>query len=242
MWLNMKKIDVYMPAKENECLLFQNNSNYLEIVENLKSNNICEISFRLIENNKEVLTKLYNSILAKYRSNEYSVDYVIFMHSDVNFNIENFVKHLLSLEDKYDIIGLAGSKKINLKATPLSWFTASNDRSDERYGYIVSKFNGMDIPSFFNENHPNVTDTETASVDGLCMILSKKIIDSDIKFDEQFENDFYDLDFCLQSMLNYNFTVGTMIEPTYHTSVGESILGTKFLEFENKFREKWNLT
>lgn len=238
----MKKIDVYMPSKETECLLFSNNPNYLDIVEHLKSNNICELSFKLIENNRIHLTTLYNNILSEYRSHKCSADYVVFMHSDVNFNIESFVSHIIGLGDKYDIIGLAGSKRLNLKATPLSWFTASNDRPDERYGYIVSKFNGMDITSFFNENHTDVTDTNTASIDGLCMILAKSVIDSDIKFDEQFENDFYDLDFCLQSQFNYNFNIGTMVEPTYHTSVGESILGEKFLQFENKFRQKWNLT
>lgn len=238
----MKKIDVYIPSKNFDCLLFENNKNFIEICDTLRNNNIADVKFNLLANNREVLTKLYNSILAKYRSNEYSADYVIFMHSDVNFNIENFVYHLLNLEDKYDIIGLAGSKKLNLKATPLSWFTASNDRPDERYGYIVSRFNDTEIPSFFNENHPDVRDTNTASIDGLCMIFTKKILESNIVFDEQFENDFYDLDFCLVALFDYNMKIGTMVEPAYHTSVGEAILTERFLEFEKRFREKHCLT
>jgi len=52
------------------------------------------------------------------------------------------------------------------------------------------------MTSFFNSHSPNVTDHEVSCIDGLCIIVSRKAIDSGIRFDDSVGKfDLYDTDF-----------------------------------------------
>ena len=70
--------------------------------------------------------------------------------------------------------------------------------------------------------------------------MSKKLIEKGFKFDESIAPyDFYDTDSSFQVILNYKGKLGVMVEPVFHESEGLGILKPEFLEYENKFREKW---
>lgn len=236
----MKTFQIYVPCKEKECM-FIDAPEYDETIERLRSTCKFDVQVHLIENNKDGLTKPYNRVLAEIRSSGNIPDFVLFMHSDVKFDIEKVFDHIVEVENKYDLIGFAGSKKMNFKASPLTWFTASNQFPNFRYGCITSLIHDQEIESLFNEYDPDAKDAQVGSIDGLCMVFTKKLLESDVCFDEQFFTDFYDLDLCMNCILKHKFKIGVLTDPVYHASVGFSVLSERFYEYEKLFRQKWDL-
>lgn len=235
----MSTIKIISTSKDNSILM--------ESIESVKQMNAVNTDFNInlklysFKNNRLGLSEHYNSLLAQERKLpiEERAEAFILIHGDVQFDSYSIIKRYLEIKDKYDLIGLAGAKKIKVSQSPLTWFTASKDYPDERYGIVKHDNFGE---SFFNgESHPDVKDTRVAAVDGLCMILGSNIINSDITFDEQFKYDFYDLDFCMNCNMNYKFKIGVMVEPVYHKSVGMSVLSIPFLEVEKVFKAKWKI-
>lgn len=237
----MTTIEIHVPCKNSECLLSKT-PEFNKDIESLKNDGI-NVSLILHEHNKKGLGELYNSILKDIRNAKKEIDYLFLMHSDVSFSLKEIVHRIIDVGDKYDLIGFAGTKKINLGRSPLTWFTGSHRFVEQRYGKITQNYlgRGLLVESFFNEKFPDTMDTEVACVDGLCLILTKTLIQSDILFDEKFKTDFYDLDFCLQTVISKKKKIGCVVVPVYHDSVGESVLTDKFLKIENDFRKKWGL-
>ena len=100
--------------------------------------------------------------------------------------------------------------------------------------------NGSEVRCFYNQYRPEIKDTEVVCIDGLCIILSKKLIEKGLRFDTGISDfDFYDTDVSFQTIFNYKGKIGVMIEPVFHESEGLGILKPEFIEYEKKFREKW---
>ena len=77
-------------------------------------------------------------------------------------------------------------------------------------------------------------------IDGLCLILSKKLIENGFRFDTGISDfDFYDTGASFKCLFEMKAKVGVMIEPVFHVSEGRGILNSKFTEDEKKFRERW---
>lgn len=190
-------------------------------------------------NNTQGLCECYNTILNKYRSLS-DTRFILLMHDDVSFNYENVIRRLIELEHKYDIIGFAGSEYVNLKTSPLTWFTASSSRPETRFGRITHADPPFCNESFFNINRADILDTNVVAIDGLCIMLTKGALKSDITFDEKFKFHFYDLDFSLTALKNFNLKLGVMVEPVIHTSVGKGILHSTYCNYEIDFRTKWD--
>jgi len=89
-----------------------------------------------------------------------------------------------------------------------------------------------------------VLDHEAACIDGLCIIMLKKAIEeSDILFDRTFSFSHYDTDFSMQCVLQKHLKLGVIVQKDLqHWSVGKSILTPEFMQSEEKFRAKWNMT
>lgn len=225
-------------SKEN--FLFAGHPKIKEQLEETEKTGITtKINF--LSNNSLSLTVAYNKFLDDIRENHKDTDYVILMHSDVAFDYAKLISTLEKLGDKYDLIGFAGTKKAKISQSPLTWFTGSIPFPEERFGKIAMKTGDNLSESFYNEKNPDVTDTRVALVDGLCLILNKKMLESDIRFDERFGNDFYDSDFCLQCLKNYDFKIGVIVMPVVHLSVGESVKSKQFLGVNKDFCEKWGI-
>ena len=100
--------------------------------------------------------------------------------------------------------------------------------------------NGSEVRCFYNQCNPDVKDTEVACIDGLCIILSKKLIEKGFRFDTGISDfDFYDTGASFKCLFEMKAKVGVMIEPVFHVSEGRGILNSKFTEDEKKFRERW---
>lgn len=199
------------------------------------------IDFMYVPNNVEHIAIVYNRVLREERASK-SYDYIVFMHSDVSFNAEAFMRHLKEIDGKYAIIGLCGTSILNVSQSPLNWWTGSNPTPYAKWGCVTHGELG-DQTSYFSEHSPNVMDAEVSCIDGLCIIFSKQALNSEIEFDENLGAfDFYDTDLSMQAVVNYKLKLGVMVQKDLcHYSVGRSILTPSFLDTEEKFRAKWNL-
>lgn len=213
--------------------------NFKMPLEKLSSSKSCAY---VIPNNKDSLAKVYNRYLSQTRQiKEYNTDFIVFMHADVEVDIDKLIAHAEEYKDKYDVMGLCGTSVMNVSQSPLNWWTASNPTPEARWGCVTHGELGNQ-KSFFGSHHPEVRDHEVACIDGLCIIFGPKAIASGIKFDEQFLFDCYDTDISLQAVLKYKFKLGVIIEESLkHYSVGRSILTDDFLMHEIDLRKKWQL-
>lgn len=235
----MLKIKIAIPCKEDvNNILLLNNTRTKEEIELLEKEGLAQIDIFVNPNNILTLTQFGNKMIEEAKD---SYDYLILMHSDVDLSLNEFVKHLIEVKDKYDIVGMAGTKKLFISQSPLTWFTGSHKYPNERYGRITHNHDGMMLESFFNKEKPEVFDTEAITIDGLLMCLDKKTMQNEkARFDEQFTYDFYDLDFCLNVQINTDLKIGIFIQPTIHKSLGKSVLTEEYLNPERKFRAKWS--
>lgn len=232
----MVKIHFVITDKEDKFLLCEDDFRNVQVPG-------VEISYTFNANNTNPLCVAYNAELAIARlKGEY--DHLVFIHGDVSFDVKEFVERLVALGDRYDMVGLAGTKKLDVSISPLNWFNGSRNSTNSRYGDITMSMNGNWTRCFYNENFdPEKKDVEVACIDGLCISFNRKMIEGEIMFDNALGGfDMYDTDISLQCILTYGYKVGVMILPTRHTSIGPGIMSESFKEVERKFRDKWNFT
>lgn len=138
------------------------------------------VDIHKISNNMMPLPELYNSILDDEKHKSY--DFIIFMHADVTLMIADLLEHIEECKDKYDVMGLCGCSKLTLKATPLNWFSGSIPYPTDRWGCVIHGEVG-DKMTFFSSHSPETTDHPASCIDGLCIVMSRKAIDSGLRFD-----------------------------------------------------------
>lgn len=201
---------------------------------------IADIDVDYVHNNTESLPRLYNKFLSIER-HEAKCDYLVLMHADVSFNASKFIEHLKQVGPKYDIIGLCGTSTLNVSQSPLNWWTGSNPTPYDKWGCVTHGELG-DQTSYFSDHSPNIMDAEVACIDGLCIIFTRRALESNIEFDESIGDfDFYDTDISCQAVMKYKLRLGVMVQKDLcHYSIGRSILTPSFLDNELKFRSKWN--
>ena len=198
--------------------------------------NVC---LNKIPNNTEKLTTIYNRIIEKHKDD--NTDFLILMHADVYINVNSLIAHIERCKEQYDVMGLCGCSKMSVSQSPLNWWTGSNPFPEHKWGCVTHGELGNQT-SFFNKHLPHVKDHAVSCIDGLCIILSKKAIQSGMRFDENFAFDFYDTDLSFQCVMKYKMKLGVLVEDSLnHYSVGKSILTKDFLKHEIYFRKKWNL-
>jgi hypothetical protein len=204
------------------------------------ANGLASIDVEYVENNVDGLPMVYNKFLADERQTK-KHDYLVLMHADVSFNARSFIEHLSRVGNKYGIIGLCGTSTLNVSQSPLNWWTGSNPTPYEKWGCVTHGELG-DQTSYFSEHSPNVTDAEVACIDGLCIVFTRRALETDLSFDESLGKfDFYDTDISCQAVMKYKLKLGVMVQKDLcHYSVGRSILTPSFLDTELKFRSKWN--
>lgn len=231
------KIKFVFVSKHKDFLMKEDDFNSLR-----NNDSALSIFTEFISDNKIDLPAIYNKQIDESinpNTHTCDFDYLILLHSDVVLNIDSFIQHLQEIDGKYDLIGLAGTKKLNASHIPLNWFTGSNLFTECRYGDVTMVENGKQRRSIYNKEK-EIRDTQVVCIDGLCLIISKKLIESGLRFDENIAPfDFYDTDISFQAIFKYKAKVGVMVEPVFHESVGKGILKEQFLEYDKKFKEKW---
>lgn len=183
--------------------------------------------------NAKSLGEVYNKYFDKLDS-----DYIICIHDDVIIDDINFFDKIEQYSENFDIMGVAGGCNFSFKRYDrLSWMSVLNQQTDLA-GCVRHKVMPKDDKiEIFNCSNYGPCPKKVLSIDGLIMIFNKKAYKS-IKFDPQFNFDFYDLDLCFTAYKN-KLNVGVVPISVTHMSCGEGILKQSYLEEQQKFIKKW---
>lgn len=188
-------------------------------------------------NNTRKITELFNEELND--SFNWGYDFSIMMHADVYIDLEKLIRHIEECSGKYDIMGLCGCEKISISESPLNWFCGSRKFPEGRWGCVThGELNNH--KSFFNYDRPGITDHGVSCIDGLCMIFSRKAIESGLRFDENLGFNCYDTQISLDAVMKFKLKLGVLVEQDLmHFSVGKSILEDKFFDDEIILRKRF---
>ena len=175
------------------------------------------IELRLFKSNTEGLPAVYNIAIEEAQSDP---AILIFIHDDVYLNDFYWATHLLEALKVFDIVGLAGNKR--RLPGQVSWMYL-----DEQF--TCDHFDNLSGVLGHGEGFPNLTQLsvygdpgqEVKILDGVLLAMrSETLIDRDLRFDPQFDFDFYDLDFCRQAELRH-IKMGTWAISAIHASAGK---------------------
>lgn len=169
----------------------------------------------LFENNATGLATLYNAAIEQAAS---SPAILVFVHDDVSIQDFFWTERIREALAQFDIVGLAG----NRRRSPLqpAWAFATRDFKWDSPEYLSGTVgHGKGFPcdevTYFGPSG-----AECKLLDGLMLIAdSARLIGAGVRFDEQFEFHFYDMDFCRQAELK-GLRMGTWPISVVHESAG----------------------
>jgi hypothetical protein len=161
--------------------------------------------------NKDGLPKIYN----KFVNESYKDKKVIFVHDDVLIE-DLFIFEKLDIAfEKYDIVGLAGSRKCDLSKPP-AWHLMSN--REDHIGEVAHSYEKRVWTTCFGP-----TESRALVLDGLFLAVNvNRLLDTNTKFDENFEFHHYDITFCLNSNKN-KLKMGVTPIRVVHFGMGDSM-------------------
>ena len=156
-----------------------------------------EIKCYFYTENKESLAKLYNSAIKHYTLR----DAAIFVHDDVILEEDPRPK-LEKLFDEYDVVGVAGCSRAEIKS-PALWhlmgggFDGGNLHGRVQHLHTFEGRGNFKLPTDFGL-HPH----KVVMIDGVFMALSRKALESGARFDEDCPSKFhfYDLLYCKNAL------------------------------------------
>jgi hypothetical protein len=177
----------------------------------LDKGNFNDIS-NIIYDNKTGLPKIYNSFLTEENRNKK----IIFIHDDVLIEDIFIFEKLDVAFEKYDIIGLAGSKKCKINSHIPAWHLMC-DKQD-MIGEVAHSKDKKVWTTCFGE-----TDSRALILDGLFLAVNvSKLLDTGTKFDENFDFHHYDISFCLNANKN-KLKMGVYPIRVIHFGLGDSM-------------------
>ena len=180
---------------------------------------------KIIENNTEGLSKIYNKFLTK----EYKDKYVIFVHDDVLINDLFFEEKVLMAFEKFDIIGLAGSMSCDVASDHPAWHLMS-DRS-QHVGEVSHSKDGKTWTTCFGP-----TDSRALVIDGLFIGVNvNKALETGLLFNELFGFHHYDITFSLEAN-KLKIKTGVFPLSVVHFGTGSSMNTDDWRESAKKFK------
>jgi Glycosyltransferase like family len=181
------------------------------------------------ESNESGLPACYNTVLNDYAGRDVII---VFAHDDVTIgDIFLHEKLTYAFEGRgYAIAGVAGSSQFN--TSPDDPKTKWCQQPDSAWSGAVEHAlqGGMKYMTSYGP-----TPRRCVVLDGLFMAVDTKQI-GNLRFDEQFAFDFYDVDFCLSAHCA-GLALGTIGIYVHHRSAG--IASAAFYQAQQKFRAKW---
>jgi GT2 family glycosyltransferase len=220
--INKYKIICATPLKKEEFKEKSQLSLFLDKNMVLKNSHI-------IYENKEGLSKIYNSFI-----NETNKDYyLLFLHDDILIEDIFLFEKLDIAFSKYDIVGLAGSKQCNIKSEIPAWHLMS-DRS-HWVGEVAHSKDKKVWTSVFGP-----TDSRALVMDGLFLAVNvNKLLETNTKFDENFKFHHYDITFCLRANKN-KLKMGVYPIKTTHFGLGDSMMSDDWKKSAELFKKLYS--
>ncbi len=169
----------------------------------------------LFDSNTAGLPAVYNEALRDAISDP---AILIFVHDDLHLCDFYWHVHILAGLRKFDVIGLAGNRR-RVPRQP-AWLYLDDvwtmDTTENLSGMIAHGTNFP--PSILSRYGP--AGTEVKLLDGVLLAARSKVLHSrKLRFDEQFDFHFYDLDFCRQAEAA-RVSMGTWTVSAIHESTG----------------------
>lgn len=195
-------------------------------------------------NNSWGLSKFYNSCVDKFNN----VEYFVFSHDDIYFkNDFKYICHEIEhrMSKGFDVLGVAGTAEYNIQEKNLWHFSNKSAHSFNIEQRVVPTYTNLteNICEYYKKageikNCRNVP-SRCLILDGCLLVVHRRVFDSGIRFDEQFDFHHYDMDFCLQCNQK-GFKMSTCLLDVVHLSPGLfSLDDKKWNESNQKFIKKW---
>lgn len=224
----LNKSFTLISASPNDTFLWERN---VSDILNNSEEDIRNVKYDFYRNNKEGLPKIYNKAFEKA-----DTDFVICLHDDIIIHDIKAFEKICDYSEQFDIIGLAGASSFNINLCDRkSWLTCATDRQRDLHGAVTHPI--RDHEGLYYTSSYGYMPARVCNIDGLFMAMSKKVY-KNIKFDEKFTFDFYDLDFSLTALSN-NYKIGVIPISCTHKSGGYGILEDKYLQAQENFVKKW---
>jgi len=162
---------------------------------------------------------------------------LVFIHDDVWIDEVNFADVITKGLDKFDVIGIAGNKR-RTPNQPAWAFVDPNFTWDDKAnlsGQVAHSKNAFGVVEVFGE-----APAACELLDGVFLAAHKSsLTKSNVRFDEQFDFHFYDLDFC-RTARQAGLTLGTWLIKLTHQSAGA--FGTpQWRQKHEKYINKWEV-
>ena len=173
------------------------------------------IELELHAGNRTGLATLYNAAIDRCRSHP---AYLVFAHDDVHLLDLFWPHHVMQGLKRFDVIGAVGNRR-RLPGQPAWRFrdaAFAQDDGDNLSGWVM---HGRAWPPESVDFY-GFPGHEVKLLDGLLLAArSDRLLAQGVRFDEQFDFHFYDMDFC-RSAEQGGLRMGTWSIPLLHESYG----------------------
>jgi hypothetical protein len=190
--------------------------------------------------NKDGISKCYNKAISHWKGKDTTL---LFVHDDL-YLLDMFLRDKLDQSlQKYDVVGVVGANEFNMKKglngpfKKIAWHlcNANINKRGGCYHPIKNKSESLIECNYLRFGAGTVGDCIV--LDGLFIAANVDNI-KDVKFDEKFQWDFYDLSFCLDCYLR-GAKIGTSPIAIHHCSHGDGILKDSYKEAQKIFIDKY---
>ncbi|WP_321952709.1 tetratricopeptide repeat protein [Paraburkholderia bannensis] len=173
-----------------------------------------DLELQLFDSNSRGLSSIYNTAIEDAKQNP---AILVFIHDDVWLQDFFWAERIRESLARFDVVGLAGNLR-RVSRQP-SWAFTPEFQWDERQYLSGTVGHGKGFPCDIASNF-GPSGQECKLLDGLLLgVDSETLSRSSLRFDEQFEFHFYDLDFCRQAELK-RLRMGTWPISVVHESGG----------------------
>jgi Methyltransferase domain/Glycosyl transferase family 2/Glycosyltransferase like family len=169
----------------------------------------------VFDNNTTGLATLYNAAIEQAATQP---AILVFIHDDVSIADFFWTERIHEALQHFDVVGLAGNKR-RLPRQPAWAFGTPDFKWDDLANLSGSVGHGKGFPCDLVSRF-GPAGIECKLLDGLMLVAdSERLIESGLRFDEQFDFHFYDMDFCRQAEMK-QLRMGTWPIAVVHESGG----------------------
>ena len=186
--------------------------------------------------NTKGLSQVYNEAIDQISLKAEGLpDYVVFVHDDVKIQDLFFAEKLSEAHEKlgFDVVGLAGTRDLDFKRSNVyAWHTLAAPIS---YSGCVGHFTNPEKTKISYTSFGPMP-SRVITVDGLFILCrTTTLLSKNVRFDENFTFDFYDMAFCLRAHFA-GMKIGVTDISVVHGSVGNGIAAPKYAEAQKLFK------
>lgn len=190
----------------------------------------CRIAF----DNTRGLPEVYNEAILNESS-----DILVFLHDDLWLEDAQLIQKIRSGLKANDVIGVAGNIR-RVKKQPAWLFVRGGNGQLDLDRHFLSGSIKHGAPGKYSLSSFGPAPLKCELMDGVFLAVQRRVlVDSCVRFDEQFKFDFYDLDFC-RSARKVGLSLSTWPIDLIHQSSG-MFGGDSWSVMESVYFKKWNM-